>query len=317
MLFSSLADCPACRVQGAVVETWEARPAAPHGPHDSAHPGGAPGEPDPPVPSLSRCRMCGRTLEDGVEVRAPASLARLADVDAALARWAREEGCASADELVQSSFVLADVAKVHAALILGEPVETSFDVMGFLFSHGGGGTVGAQDDASDGPDGDLPLVDAGDVVWGPSASLRAVAERALEPRNELLALVSVAAADGRVVPAERAFLDAYARQKGVAPLAPDELRVFRADEVGPVGSLIDRERVLEKMIELAYVDATSSPVSGTVVDDSEERVIREFARAWRVDPARVSRWLREWHDEKGTLFSRLFRRAARHLLPEV
>lgn len=287
VMFSSLADCPACHVQGAVVETWDG---------------------ETPVPATSRCRMCGRTLEDGVETQPARNLARLADVDEALTAWAREEGCASAAELVQSSFVLADVGKVHAALILGEPVETSFDVMGYLFSHMGGGGPGVEGD-------DVPFVDA--VLRGPDESLAIPGERGFDKRNELLALASVAAADGHVVPVERAFLDGIARQRGVEPLADDELRVFRPDEVGPVGALLERERILEKMIECAFLDAVTSPLDGVQVDDSEVRVIRAYARAWGVDPARMDRWLREWNDNKGSLLARTLRKIAKHLFPEA
>lgn len=296
-MFSSLADCPVCRVQGAVVETWDVVDAGERDPDE-----------DEPVASQSRCRMCGRTLENGVETQPARSLAQLRDVDEALDAWAKEEGCASGAELVQSSFVLADVGKVHAALILGEPIETSFDVMGYLFSHMGGGGPGVESD-------DMPFVDA--VLRGPDEALTIPGERGLDPRNELLALASVAAADGKVVPVERAFLDAIAKARGVDRLSNDELRVFRADEVGPVGSLLDRERVLEKMIEVAFLDAISSPLEGVQIDDSEVRVIRAYARAWGVDPQRVERWLREWHDNRGSFFSRALRRVAKHLFPEA
>lgn len=295
-MFSSLADCPVCRVQGAVVETWDVVDAADREGNEE------------PLASLSRCRMCGRTLENGVEVQPARSLSHLRDVDEALANWAKEEGCASGAELVQSSFVLADVGKVHAALIMGESVETSFDVMGYLFSHMGGGGPGVEGD-------DVPFVDA--VLRGPDEALTIPGERGLDPRNELLALVSVAAADGKVVPVERAFLDALAKARGIERLAAEEMRVFRADEVGPVGSLLDRERVLEKMIEVAFLDAISSPIEGVQIDDSEVRVIRAYARAWGVDPQRVERWLRDWHDNRGSFFSRALRRVAKHLFPEA
>lgn len=295
-MFSSLADCPVCRVQGAVVETWDVVDAAEREGDDE------------PLASLSRCRMCGRTLENGVETQPARSLAQIRDVDEALAAWAKEEGCASGAELVQSSFVLADVGKVHAALIMGESIETSFDVMGYLFSHMGGGGPGVEGD-------DVPLVDA--QLRGPDEALTIPGERGLDPRNELLALASVAAADGKVVPVERAFLDALAKARGMERLSNEELRVFRPDEAGPVGTLLDRERVLEKMIEVAFLDAISSPLEGVQIDDSEVRVIRTYARAWGVDPQRVERWLRDWHDNRGSLFSRALRRVAKHLFPEA
>src|SRR5688572_27423810 len=205
MLFSSLGDCASCRVQGAVVETW-----------DPERPGTS--------PTTSECRMCARTLEHGAEVRPAAPLARLADVQHALDRWAKAEGFATVDEFVACSFVLGTVPAVHTALILGEPVETSFDVMGFLFSHTGGALPGRMDE---------PVTTEKLVAAPPPARLDPFGERPLHPRNELLALVAVAAADGAIVPAEETFLDDHARARGLDPLTRDEWRVHRPDEVGP------------------------------------------------------------------------------------
>jgi tellurite resistance protein len=279
--FASLADCPHCRVQGAVVETW-----------DSATPG---------TPIASRCRMCIREVEAGVEAKPARALLQLKDVSEALARWAHEEGFASVEEFVASAFVLGTLPAVHTALIVGDPIETSFDVMGFLFSHVGGDTPGVAAD-----DKPAALVESKPA---PAAALTAIGSRPLAPQNEILALASVAAADGVVLPIERAFLDDAARSKGVVPLADEAVRVYRADEVGPVGGLLDRERVLEKMVELAFVDGE--------LDESERRVIKGFARAWGVDPARVDAWLAAWSVDAAPLFQRLVKRAARWLFPEA
>ncbi len=283
MLFTALADCPACRVQGAVVETW-----------DSQTPG---------TPVAARCRMCTRELEGGVETRPPAPLARLSDVDAALARWAREEGFDTPAELAHSAFVSGTVASIHSALILGEPVETSFDVMGFLFSHMGGASPGVSSSPS-------VAAPRSSSLGGPAPSLAPLQERGFDPRNELLALAATAAADGAVAEVEVRFLEAYAAERGLRPLVPGELRVHRPDEVGPVGGLLDRERVIERMVQVAFVD-------GDVLDESEARVIRGFARAWGVDPARVDDQVRAWTEEGRGLLARLLSRAARHLLPEA
>jgi hypothetical protein len=282
VLFSALADCPICRVQGAVVETW-----------DSQVPGTA---------IAARCRMCAREMEAGHETKPPMNLARLADVDAALSRWAKEEGFTSTAEFAQSAFVAGSLADVHAALILGDPVETSFDVMGFLFSHMGGGSPGV--DASEPAPSQSKA-----LVRKPAEALAALGERTFDPRNELLALAAAAAADGVVVDVERRFLDRYAADRGLDRLRADELRVYRADEVGPVGALLDRERVLERMVECAFVDGE--------LDESEARVIKGYARAWGVDPQRVDKWFAAWADEGRTMFQKLLARAARHLFPEA
>ena len=285
--FQSLADCSACRVQGAVIEM-----------HDGAEEGG---------PLSSRCRMCGREETQGRETTPARRLATVADVEEALVCFAHEEGFASARELVESAFVLGDVALVHAALILGEPVETSFDVMGFLFSHLGGAVPGRDDLGA----AIAPAAALADER-GPVARLSALERRAPSPRNALLALASAALADGELVDAERELLDAATRDRGVAPLAPDELRVHRPDEVGPVGALLDRERMLEHMVAMAFCDV---PAGGDV-DASEVRVLRVFARAWGVDPARVEGWLREREAAGLGPFARVKRTLARHLFPE-
>lgn len=280
MLFSSLGDCASCRVQGAVVETW-----------DPEHPTTA--------ALTSECRMCARTLEHGTEVRPATPLARIADVQHALDRWAKAEGFATVDEFVSSSFVLGSVPAVHTALILGEPVETSFDVMGFLFSHTGGALPGRMDE---------PVTTEKLVAAPPPSRLDPLGERPLHPRNELLALASVAAADGAIVPAESTFLDDHARARGLDVLSPDELRVHRPDEVGPVGGLLDRERVLEHMVKCACCDGE--------LDESEVKLLRAFARAWAVDPARVERWLVDMTHVQESFVARARRKIARNLFPE-
>ena len=284
--FQSLADCAVCRVQGAVIEE-----------HDHAEQGG---------PLSSRCRMCGREETVGVQTAPARRLATLADVEEALLGFAREEGFATARALVESTFVLGELSRVHAALILGEAVETSFDVMGFLFSHLGGAVPGRDDDT--------PALPPAEVArdHGPAARLAALERRAPSPRNALLALASVALADGELVDAERELLDTFTHHRAVTPLALHELRVHRPDEVGPVGGLLDRERVLEQMVAVAFCDVDA----GGDVDASEVLVLRAFARSWGVDPARVEGWLRERETEGHGPFVRLKRTLARHLFPE-
>lgn len=282
--FLTLADCPACRVQGAVVET-----------HDPAAPGG---------PVAARCRMCGREEQEGRELRPGRRLATLAEVEDALRSFAQEEGLSSPRELVESAFVLGDVSRVHAALILGEPVETSFDVVGFLFSHLGGAVPGRDDTRA-------AVEPLRTDPTAPAAQLAALRGRPLSPRNALLALGSVALADGELVERERELLAAVARDRGVEPLSPDELRVLRPDEAGPVGGLLERERVLEAMVGMAFCDVDD----GGEVDESEVRVLRAYARAWGVDPARVEGWLREREAAGHGPFARLKRTLARHLFP--
>lgn len=79
-------------------------------------------------------------------------------------------------------------------------------------------------------------------------------------------------ADGHVRPGERRFLDRALAEMGAPPLPDGELRVWRPYELGAVD---DPARLLRAMRLLALVDREA--------DGSEERVLREYARAWRLE----------------------------------
>jgi hypothetical protein len=106
--------------------------------------------------------------------------------------------------------------------------------------------------------------------------------RVAGPREELLALASVAAADGEASPDDLAVLARAAEKRGVASLGPDEIRVWRPIEVPAPNTLVDRERVLEEMFQMGWSDGQ--------MDESELRVIRDFSRAWGIDPERLRQW---------------------------
>jgi hypothetical protein len=247
MAFQVRVDCPTCRVEGARVETWEGDGGALEGP---------------------RCRLCG----DGGP---PASLTALTQ---ALEAWAVEEGLSSAREMVEAFFVLPTPAEVFAALERGEVVETTFDVVDFLFSSGGGAggatAVERVQDRSPVADEAPPSVPAS----SPARSLRRVGG----PRDELLALAAVAAADGEASEDDLLVLRNAAAQRGIAPLGPEDLRVRRPGEIDPPATLPQREALLKEMFWLAWSDDE--------LDESELRVVRAFARAWGVDPQRVEEW---------------------------
>ena len=169
--------------------------------------------------------------------------------------------------------------------------------MDYLFSsHGQGGapaTMPAIDDAppaplatgarSPSPDDRSPPVSirmGTPPAWSGSgpASIRRVGG----PRDELLALASVAASDGEASEDDLAVLAQAAANRGIPPLALDEIRVRRPAEIDPPPTLVQREKVLEEMFQIAWSDDE--------LDESEVRVVRDFARAWGVDPQRVTEW---------------------------
>lgn len=264
-LVQILSACPSCRVEAAVVELVELRAAPPDSPTDRGR------------VVEGRCRLCGRWEREGAVLDRGIPFRDAVQVHAALLRWARTEGEDDVHAFVASGFGGLSTPQVVDALLAGRPVETSFDVIAWLFpglagAGGGGGKVEASEllrAAEAGPRG------GGVVARSPAREALPAPEPPPEEapvderRLALQALAAVMLADGVIRPGERAFLDGFARRAGlpgldeglVRPWRPTDLPLPRAP--GPI---------LEAMVELSFIDHER--------DGSEWRVIREFARHW-------------------------------------
>lgn len=292
MAFEIRVDCPSCPIEGTRIETWE-----------SDSPLGLRG-----VAEHVRCRFCGHEAEGqmgdagsaSLVDRTPARLPQSADdARALLARWAREEGLAAAQDLVDAYFVLPTVEEVVDAIARGERLETTFDVADYLFSGGaaGGGATA----------GHTVMRDEAEAPRTQRVPKPVSIARLGGPRDELLALAAVAAADGEASPDDKQFLTRSAEKRNIPPLEIDEIRVRRPNEIDPPPTLVDRERVLEEMFQMAWSDGQ--------LDDSEMRVIREFARAWGIDPARLTEWVELYSFGDSGKLERWFRRIGFFLFP--
>jgi hypothetical protein len=230
-------------------------------------------DPERDVLLVYRCRLCGvsGTPGEATPSRVPGSVQELERV---LAAWAQEEGLASSRELVEAYFVLPGPAEIFQAVSRKEIVETTFDVVDYLFSGGGGGGGALETEPIPVREEDAPP----SIPFDEPTTLR----RMGGPRDELLALASVAASDGEACAADLEVLEQAAQTRGVPPLAPHEIRVRRPDEIDPPPTLVQREALLKEMFMMAFSDGT--------LDESELRVVRAFARSWGVDPQRVQEW---------------------------
>lgn len=254
--------CPTCRIEGARFEIWT--------------PGAACCVLG--VPESASCRLCAEAevgqVNEGratlVRTRPGAPLESVAELEQALERWALTEGFRSANELVESSFVLPDVQTIFEACRRGETIETTFDVVDFLF----GGVIATQH-------GDDTLIDA----CAPSERAPATLSmrRIGGPRDELLALATIAAADGEANAGDQSMLMRAAEARQIPPLDVHDIRVWRPAELPPPPTLPRREEVLQEMFRLAWSDGH--------MDDSELRLILDYARAWGIDPVRVNEWV--------------------------
>lgn len=254
-----------------------------------------------------RCSECGivaceRVLQPGRRFESVDQLRR------ALGSWAEDEGHDSADEFVEASFLDGDVNRVYERIRDGERVETSFDVLAFLFPEMAMASAIPRERPAQKSPVDVPVAAPAQVASSPavapgpgpeaspdstprepepSPAVPTPQSRALdairgEPWAPLLPLVSVMVADGRIHPAEEAFLQRFLKANQCPPIPLEQVRVHRPHSVPTPPRTTTRERMIEAMIHLVHVDRLR--------DGSEFRVVEEYARAWGVDRTRVAHW---------------------------
>jgi hypothetical protein len=247
-----LVDCPACRVEGARVEVVA-------------------GE----VAEESRCRLCGEQTREGRVTRPADSRDTPAKAEALLRRWAVEEADPDVDAFVRANFG-AELPVVCAKLVAGERVETSLEVVAWLFggrgAFAGVSAVGARLRAEDEPTDAVELA-------APEAGPRA----GPDPLDVTRALAAARMVDGRDPPEAALAFEEARIALGAPELPAGQLRVWRPNEVG---SVRDPAQTLAWMRRIALADGQ--------VDPSELRLLRAYARAWRVDLEAVSLDERPW-----------------------
>lgn len=322
MSFEIRVDCPECRVEGARIEIWDNEAAScrlgiaqstrchlcRHETYayvegvDRPFPGGGcPGcgatLPDE-ARDAHRCPFCGKAAV--VEEKEPSwTIADEAELETALEMWARREGFAHAKDLLEAYFVLQSPAEIMAAMKRGERIETTFDVADYLFSSGGAAGGGSEAVVVMRDEEESPST----LRMNPPRSVRRVGGA----REELLALASVAAADGEASYDDEQVLLRAAKKRNLPPLGPEDIRVWRPNEIDPPPTLVDRERVLEEMLQMAWSDGQ--------LDPSELRVVRDYARAWGIDPERLRQWLEMYSFADAGVLERWFRRIGFFLFP--
>jgi hypothetical protein len=259
-----------------------------------------------------QCSSCGTAAREE-ETRAGTRFGTEADVRVALRRWAKEEGHESADEFAEASFLDGRVDRIYERLREGERIETNFDVLAFLVPEmamavampgparevesGGGGEGGSGGGSGSGGGGEDRGGEAERVTEdGEEAPRLTVTWDGEEEPEEpsaldelrgkvwapLLPLVSVMVADGRVHPAEEAFLRKFLDANRCPPIPGSYVRVHRPEAVPTPPDARTKERMLEAMVHLVHVDRQR--------DGSEFRVVEEYARAWGVDTGKVLHW---------------------------
>ena len=253
-----LSDCPACHVESAIVELVL-----------------------PDQAAVGSCRMCGLALEGGAVVGPGAPFSSESEVVDAITRWAVAEG-EEPQVFVEANFGAGSLHAVAALVLAGARVETSFDVVAWLFRTRTAGAMALGGRAQPSEQAEA-FASAGSGGGGASPPATPPAGRATEdgprsaeaaPPNLLAttrALVATALADGRVEAAERKVLASACTRLGAPQPTEADWRAWRPHEVGVPPDPVE---TVKAMIAVALADR--------VPDIGEARLIREFARSWRV-----------------------------------
>lgn len=267
-----LSACPSCRVEAALLELFDP-------------------EQRVGVALESACRLCGYRTELG-EVRDPgARFGSVFEVMAALDRWAEEEREEDVRSFTAHNFQGLTPEQVAERILAGQPVETGFDVIAWLFPGAamaaGAGREEKPRAVPDRPPGMRLVLEKGSEPGRPPVPIqpptpiirhtRSADPDALRPPPPVdplapaRALVSVMMADGAAAPAERRAVERLLKAGGHPAIPEEAWRVYRPLEVGAPA---DPAQIVAGMRQVAMSDG--------VVDGSELRVIREYARAWQV-----------------------------------
>ncbi len=244
-----LSDCSACGVASAAVQLVDPDGGLPH-------------------PIESRCRLCGLETALGDLVRAGAARDDRAAILAGLRAWALAEGEADVEQFARTNFGGLSAEAIVERVAAGAPVDTNFDVIAWLFPgmvDAGGGRATAREAERLGVTMRAPPP----AVVEPEPEVA----RAADPADITRALWSVVLADAVADPREVHVADAWCSKLGAPPLSVLDAaaRVWRPQELGPIA---DAPTVFTAMQRVAAASGS--------VDASEHRVLREYARHWRL-----------------------------------
>jgi len=264
--YEVLEDCEYCLTESGIIALFDPIQSADH-------------------PIERRCRMCSFTealVESAlVTVQTPQDLRAPEAALAAIERWAKEDGEPEADRFCRANLGGTSHETVQR-LMRRERIPTNFDVIQYLFPSSSTGTNSSSA--------------AEVVVPRPPATISLELPRIPESRTLPRFLASVLTADGRLRTGDLERAQRLLRTEGLPEILPGELRVWRPNELTLPKNRDLRQRAIQAALELVHV--------GGNPDDSEWRVIRDFALNWGIS----SEDLQLWHTQYARKYNRPLQR---------
>jgi len=209
-------------------------------------------------PSLFRCSFCGydqQTQSGGRLFLEPNSTREH------LHAWVRENGGFDVQRFCELNFCGLGDDEIVERLLNKQEIPASFDILEHLFpGFAGGGMSFSLDNIAEEWEEEPPTEEAYTYTPDPNIPI------------EARALCAVMLADGRVHEEEKIFVAKILSELGCSPPAENDMQSWL-----PVDLPIPKEPeiLIIHMLNLAFCDEE--------LDETEWRVIREFARYWGCD----------------------------------
>ena len=175
--------------------------------------------------------------------------------------WILQKGGQDTDEFCILNFCGLNEEEIISLLLAKKPIASTFDVMEYLFPGFAGAGLSVTSDVVE-EDWEEPLLTEEAYSYVPDPNIP------IEAR----ALAAVMLADGILHPQEEEAINNILRQNGLDPLTDSDKHGWMPVDI-PIPK--DPEALVLHMLDIAFID--------NELDESEWRVIKEFARYWGCD----------------------------------
>lgn len=178
-----------------------------------------------------------------------------------LQEWVHKEGGKDVEQFCDMNFYGLSQQEVVGRLLNKKPIESSFDVLEYLFPGFGGGGISITTDEDEEYWEESQMTEEA-YSYVPDSSIPV----------EARALAAVMLADGNWREDEELLINQFLHSRGLSPIQETDKHGWMPVDL-PIPD--DPEILVVQMMDVAFVDGE--------LDESEWRVIKEFARYWGYD----------------------------------
>ena len=232
-------------------------------------------------PSLFACSFCG--YEEKMKSGGMLFLSE-SQTKEHLQVWIKTQGGSDMERFCELNFCGLSASEVVSRLINKQDIPASFDILEHIFPGFAGGGMSIT-------------LDVGEELWEEDAPTEEAYTYRPDPNIpiESRALCAVMLADGKIHEKERQLIAQILSDSGCPPPKESDIQSWLPVDL-PIPN--DPDSLVISMLDVAFCDAE--------LDETEWRVIREFARYWGFDRKRLEQELQKRKGPPRSFFSRLW-----------